>query len=37
MAEAMGEITVAQRRLSRKLGRKPTPEELAAELGTSPD
>jgi DNA-directed RNA polymerase sigma subunit (sigma70/sigma32) len=36
MAEAI-EITAAERRLYRKLGRQPTPEELAAELGTSPD
>jgi DNA-directed RNA polymerase sigma subunit (sigma70/sigma32) len=36
MAEAI-EIAVAERRLYRKLGRQPTPEELAAELGTSPD
>jgi RNA polymerase primary sigma factor len=37
MAEAIGEIAVVQRRLSRELGREPTPEELAAELGTRPD
>jgi RNA polymerase primary sigma factor len=37
MAKAIGEIAVVQRRLSRELGREPTPEELAAELGTSPD
>ena len=36
MAEAI-EIAVVERRLYRKLGRQPTPEELAAELGTSPD
>ena len=36
-AEAIGEIAVVQRRLSRELGREPTPEELAAELGTGPD
>ncbi len=36
-AKAIGEIEVVQRRLSRELGRDPTPEELAAELGTSPD
>jgi RNA polymerase primary sigma factor len=37
MAKAIGEIAVVQRRLFRELGREPTPEELAAELGTSPD
>jgi RNA polymerase sigma factor (sigma-70 family) len=37
MARAISEIAVVQRRLSRELGREPTPEELAAELGTSPD
>jgi RNA polymerase sigma factor (sigma-70 family) len=37
MAETIGEIAVVQRRLFRELGREPTPEELAAELGTSPD
>jgi RNA polymerase sigma factor (sigma-70 family) len=37
LAEAIGEIVVVQRRLSRELGRQPTPEELAAELGTRPD
>jgi RNA polymerase sigma factor (sigma-70 family) len=37
MAKVIGEIAVVQRRLSRELGREPTPEELAAELGTSPD
>jgi RNA polymerase primary sigma factor len=37
MAEAIGQIAVVQRRLSRELGREPTPEELAAELGTRPD
>ena len=36
-AEAITEIVVAQRRLARKLGREPTPEELAAEFGTSPE
>ena len=36
-AEAIAEIIVAQRRLARELGREPTPEELAAELGTEPD
>jgi DNA-directed RNA polymerase sigma subunit (sigma70/sigma32) len=36
MAEAI-EIAVVERLLYRKLGRQPTPEELAAELGTSPD
>jgi RNA polymerase sigma factor (sigma-70 family) len=36
MAKAMGEIAAIQQRLSRELGRAPTPEELAAELGTSP-
>ena len=35
MARAISEIAVVQRRLSRELGREPTPEELAAELGTS--
>ena len=37
MAKAIGEIAAVQRRLSRELGREPTPEELAAELGTRPD
>jgi DNA-directed RNA polymerase sigma subunit (sigma70/sigma32) len=37
MARAISEIAVVQRRLSRELGREPTPEELAAELGTSSD
>jgi RNA polymerase primary sigma factor len=36
-AGTIGEIAVVQRRLARELGREPTPEELAAELGTSPD
>jgi RNA polymerase primary sigma factor len=36
-AKTVSEIAVIQRRLSRELGREPTPEELAAELGTSPD
>jgi RNA polymerase primary sigma factor len=36
-AEAVTEIIVVQRRLARELGREPTPEELAAELGTRPD
>jgi RNA polymerase primary sigma factor len=36
-AKVIGEIAVVQRRLFRELGRDPTPEELAAELGTSPD
>jgi RNA polymerase primary sigma factor len=36
-AEAVTEIIVVQRRLARKLGREPTPEELAAEFGTSPE
>jgi RNA polymerase primary sigma factor len=36
-ANAVGEIAAVQRRLSRELGREPTPEELAAELGTRPD
>ena len=31
-AEAITEMVVAQRRLARRLGREPTPEELAAEL-----
>jgi RNA polymerase primary sigma factor len=37
LGEAIGEIAAVQRRLFRELGRDPTPEELAAELGTSPD
>jgi RNA polymerase primary sigma factor len=37
LAKTIGEIIVVQRRLARELGREPTPEELAAELGTSPD
>jgi DNA-directed RNA polymerase sigma subunit (sigma70/sigma32) len=37
LAEAIGEIAAVQRRLLRELGREPTPEELAAELGMSPD
>ena len=37
VANAIGEIAAVQRRLSRELGREPTPEELAAELGTRPD
>jgi RNA polymerase sigma factor (sigma-70 family) len=37
VAKAIGEIAAVQRRLSRELGREPTPEELAAELGTRPD
>lgn len=37
MATAIAEIAVVQRRLFQELGREPTPEELAAELGTSPD
>ncbi len=36
-AKVIGEIAVVQRRLFLELGREPTPEELAAELGTSPD
>jgi RNA polymerase primary sigma factor len=36
-AEAITEIIVVQRRLARELGREPTPEELAAELGPSSD
>jgi len=36
MAEAI-EIAVVERLLASRLGRAPTPEELAAELGTSPD
>jgi len=35
-ATAIAEIAVVQRRLFRELGREPTPEELAAELGTGP-
>jgi RNA polymerase primary sigma factor len=35
-AKVIGEIAVVQRRLVRELGREPTPEELAAELGPSP-
>jgi RNA polymerase primary sigma factor len=37
LVEAIGEIAMVQRRLARELGREPTPEELAAELGTRPD
>jgi RNA polymerase primary sigma factor len=37
VANAIGEIAAVQRRLSRELDREPTPEELAAELGTRPD
>jgi RNA polymerase primary sigma factor len=37
LAQAIGEIAAVQRRLARELGREPTPEELAAEFGTSPD
>jgi DNA-directed RNA polymerase sigma subunit (sigma70/sigma32) len=37
MAKVIGEIAAVQRRLFRELGREPSPEELAAELGTSPD
>jgi RNA polymerase primary sigma factor len=36
-AAAITEIIVVQRRLARELGREPTPEELAAEFGTSPE
>jgi RNA polymerase primary sigma factor len=37
-AEAIAtEIVAVQRRLARELGREPTPEELAAEFGTSSD
>jgi RNA polymerase primary sigma factor len=34
LADAIGEIAAVQRRLFRELGREPTPEEVAAELGT---
>ena len=34
---AITEIVIVQRRLARELGREPTPEELAAEFGTSPE
>ncbi len=37
LAKSIGEIVIVQRRLARELGREPTPEELAAECGTSPD
>jgi RNA polymerase primary sigma factor len=37
VAEDVVEIAAVQRRLLRELGREPTPEELAAELGASPD
>jgi RNA polymerase sigma factor (sigma-70 family) len=37
LAKAIGEIAAVQRRLARELGREPTPEEMAAEFGTSPD
>jgi RNA polymerase primary sigma factor len=37
MAKDIGEIAAIQSRLFRELGREPTPEELAAELGASPD
>jgi RNA polymerase primary sigma factor len=36
-AMSIAEIAMLQRRLFRELGREPTPEELAAELGTDPD
>jgi RNA polymerase primary sigma factor len=36
-AEALAEIVTVQRRLARELGREPTPEELAAELGARPE
>jgi len=36
-ATGIAEIAVIQRRLFQELGREPTLEELAAELGTSPD
>jgi RNA polymerase primary sigma factor len=36
-AEAITEIAVVQRRLARELGREPTPEEMAAELGARSD
>jgi RNA polymerase primary sigma factor len=35
--DAIAEIIVAQQRLAHELGREPTPEELAAELGTRPE
>jgi RNA polymerase sigma factor (sigma-70 family) len=37
VVEAISEIILLQHRLARELGREPTPEELAAELGTSPE
>ncbi len=37
MAGGIGEIAVVERRLFRELGREPSPEELAAELGMSSD
>jgi RNA polymerase primary sigma factor len=36
-AEAIAGIIIVQRRLARELGREPTPEEVAAEFGTSPE
>jgi hypothetical protein len=36
LGAVIGEIAEVQRRLLRELGREPTPEELAAELGGSP-
>jgi RNA polymerase primary sigma factor len=36
-AEAITEIVVVRRMLARELGREPTPEEVAAEFGTSAD
>jgi RNA polymerase primary sigma factor len=35
-ARDISQIAVAERRLSQELGRQPTPEELAAEVGTGP-
>jgi RNA polymerase primary sigma factor len=35
--KAITEFVLVQRRLARELGREPTPEELAAELGPRPD
>jgi RNA polymerase primary sigma factor len=37
LAKSIADIVIVQRRLARELGREPTPEELAAELGTSPE
>jgi hypothetical protein len=37
LTNVISEIAEVQRRLLRELGREPTPEELAAELGADPD